>query len=79
MAAYPGQRDDGINPHGLAARAYNAAPLEPKEQVSPVDSRDDAYGVTARPSFGQWIKLHWLDILTLVSCEQKSSACIYTD
>lgn len=51
--------------HGVAA-VNPAVVVEPKNDLERVNTRTDGYGVSVRPSIGQWIKLHWLDILTLV-------------
>lgn len=40
--------------------------VEPKEQVRSADVQRP--GVTGRPPVGQWLKQHWLDILTMVRC-----------
>ncbi|KAI0442808.1 PAP2 superfamily-domain-containing protein [Xylaria telfairii] len=59
-------RSADISPTATSSRSQSNANSKARRLSSICSTRDLLYVVEKRPTFGQWIKVTWLDILTIV-------------
>ena len=46
---------------------FNRAPREPRQHTTKTRSPREPYTMERRPRFGQWLKIIWLDLVTMAA------------